>query len=158
MTNGWMLMKQIRSDWIVDFLWVSGYRAKALHGLSGLEVAVQHLLRPITYRQPIMSMWSYSEPSKLLQHLRDARRCSMKLDLAPSCLQRLGHSITIAIQSFRSHFRIKHKFTFTGCVLFALCHSAKCHVWAAMWQSTARICPFRETPRYHSIHLYSCRV
>lgn len=30
MTDGWILMKQIRSDWIIDFWWVSEYRAKGL--------------------------------------------------------------------------------------------------------------------------------
>lgn len=35
-----------------------------------------------TYRQPIMSMWSYTEHSALLKHVGGARRCGTEINLA----------------------------------------------------------------------------
>ncbi len=66
-----------------------------------------------TYRQPIMSMQSYTEPSALLQHLRGAWRCGTELDLASACLWRLHNCLTPSIWSLRPHFRIKHKLAFS---------------------------------------------
>jgi hypothetical protein len=77
----------------------------ALCGAAVKKVSL-HLYRTstLTYRQPIMSMQSYTEPSTLLNNWRGARECGMELNLASACLQRHRNCATPSIRHPRLHF------------------------------------------------------